>query len=45
MISVEAAMEAVLDLVTPLETEEIALRAANGRVWSNPVVAQRSQPP
>ena len=45
MISVEAAMEAVLDLVTPLETEEIALRAANGRVLSQPVVAQRSQPP
>tara|TARA_Y100001951_G_scaffold48650_1_gene38341 strand:+ start:210 stop:1382 length:1173 start_codon:yes stop_codon:yes gene_type:complete len=45
MISVEAAMEAVLDLVTPLETEEIALRAANGRVLSQPVMAQRSQPP
>jgi molybdopterin molybdotransferase len=45
MISVEAAMDAVLDLVTPLETEEIALRNANGRFLSQPVMAQRSQPP
>lgn len=45
MISVEAAMDAVLALVTPLQTEEVALRAANGRVLSRPVMARRSQPP
>ncbi|WP_411975229.1 gephyrin-like molybdotransferase Glp [Sulfitobacter faviae] len=45
MISVEAALEAVLNLVAPLETEEVALRAGNGRVLSQPVRAQRSQPP
>ncbi|MFG6582847.1 gephyrin-like molybdotransferase Glp [Sulfitobacter sp. 1A12779] len=45
MISVEAALEAVLNLVAPLETDEVALRAAHGRVLSQPVRAQRSQPP
>ncbi|MDF3350694.1 molybdopterin molybdotransferase MoeA [Sulfitobacter sp. KE34] len=45
MISVEAALEAVLNLVDPLKTEEVALRGANGRVLSQPVRAQRSQPP
>ncbi|MFG6561353.1 gephyrin-like molybdotransferase Glp [Sulfitobacter sp. 1A15299] len=45
MISVEAALEAVLNLVAPLETEEVGLRAAHGRILSQPVRAQRSQPP
>jgi len=45
MISVEEALEAVLDLVEPLDTENVALRAANGRVLAHPVTAQRSQPP
>ncbi|SFG31084.1 gephyrin-like molybdotransferase Glp [Sulfitobacter dubius] len=45
MIGVEEALEAVLNLVEPLDTENVALRAANGRVLAHPVTAQRSQPP
>lgn len=45
MISVDEALAAVLNLVAPLETEDVPLRVANGRVLSKPVTAQRSQPP
>jgi len=45
MISVEAARAALFDLVTPLEVEEVPLRAARGRVLARAVKAARSQPP
>ena len=45
MISVDAALAAVLDLVSPLEVEEVALREAHGRVLARNVKAARSQPP
>ena len=45
MITVEQALSQLFDLVSPLETEHIALRAAAGRVLSQPVYATRTQPP
>lgn len=45
MISVDAALEAVLALVSPLTTENVPLRSANGRVMARAVSAQRTQPP
>lgn len=45
MISVDAALEAVLALVSPLTTENVPLRSANGRVMARAVTAQRTQPP
>ncbi|NNE88633.1 MAG: molybdopterin molybdotransferase MoeA, partial [Silicimonas sp.] len=45
MISVDAALVHVFDLVTPLPTEIVPLRHAAGRVLAKPVVAKRSQPP
>lgn len=45
MISVDEALDAVLNLVAPLKSEDVPLRAVNGRVLSRPVTAQRHQPP
>lgn len=45
MISVDAALEAVLNLVSPLDPEDVPLRAANGRVLARALTAQRTQPP
>ena len=45
MISVEAALEALLALVTPLDVEQIPLRFAAGRVLAQDVKATRTQPP
>lgn len=45
MISVETALNAVLDLVNPGPTEHVPLRSAAGRVLAQPVHAARSQPP
>ncbi|UWR32053.1 molybdopterin molybdotransferase MoeA [Sulfitobacter sp. W027] len=45
MISVDEALDAVLNLVAPLKSEDVPLRAVNGRVLSRPVTAQRNQPP
>ena len=45
MITVEEALEHLFALVSPVSTESVALRAAAGRVLSDPVVAQRAQPP
>lgn len=45
MISVDAALAALFDLVSPLEIEEIALIDAAGRTLAQPVKAQRDQPP
>ncbi|QFT60222.1 Molybdopterin molybdenumtransferase [Sulfitobacter sp. THAF37] len=45
MISVEEALERLLDLVAPLEVEEVPLRAASGRVLARDVAARRAQPP
>lgn len=45
MISVEQALGHVFDLVTPLGTETIPLRAAVGRVLTAPIIAKRDQPP
>ncbi|MCH8466499.1 MAG: molybdopterin molybdotransferase MoeA [Roseinatronobacter sp.] len=45
MITVEEALAQVLALVTPLESEEIDLAQAAGRVLRAPVLAQRDQPP
>ena len=45
MISVDAALGHIFDLVTPLGSETVPLRAAAGRVLAAPVVAQHNQPP
>jgi molybdopterin molybdotransferase len=45
MISVEQALKQVLDLFTPLESEEIHLTEALGRVLAEDVIATHNQPP
>ncbi len=45
MISVEAALSHVFDLVTTTATERVPLVQAAGRVLAEPVSARRSQPP
>lgn len=45
MISVSAALGHVLELAHPLEAEPIALQHAVGRILSQPVFADRNQPP
>lgn len=45
MITVEAALAQIFDLVTPLPTEPIPLDQAAGRVMRSPVRAERDQPP
>ncbi|MEM9350914.1 MAG: gephyrin-like molybdotransferase Glp, partial [Pseudomonadota bacterium] len=41
----DEALDSLFALVSPLETETVALREAAGRVLAAPVVAQRAQPP
>lgn len=45
MISVAEAHEAVLSLVTPLDTETVSIAQANGRWLASDAVATRNQPP
>lgn len=45
MISVSEALAALFDLVEPLESEDVPLREASGRVLARPVAARRDQPP
>ncbi|MEM1342266.1 MAG: gephyrin-like molybdotransferase Glp, partial [Pseudomonadota bacterium] len=45
MISVEAALGHLFNLVAPLETEHVSLLNAGGRVLASPVTASRDQPP
>jgi len=44
-ITVEAALEALLDLVSPMPSEIIPLIEAAGRVLAQDVTAKRAQPP
>jgi molybdopterin molybdotransferase len=45
MISVDEARALLMDLVSPLETEEVPLAEAAGRVLAQDAVARRMQPP
>ena len=45
MISVSEALEKVLGLCAPLETEVVSLRKAHGRVLAKAGIATRAQPP
>lgn len=45
MISAEEALARIFDLVTPLRSEDIALKDGAGRVLRQPVRAARDQPP
>ena len=45
MITVTEALDQLFALVSPLETEDVPLRAANGRVLARDVLATRTQPP
>ena len=45
MITVEAALSQLFELVTPLESEVVSIDQAYGRILSEPVSAQRDQPP
>ena len=45
MITVEQALTRCLALVTPLPTEPVALRHANGRMMPAPATVRRDQPP
>ena len=45
MISVAEALANLFALVSPLDAENVPLRAANGRVLAAPQTARRTQPP
>ncbi len=45
MIPVAQALNHLFDLAAPLGTETVPLRAANGRILTETVTAQRTQPP
>ncbi|ETX14651.1 molybdopterin biosynthesis protein MoeA [Roseivivax halodurans JCM 10272] len=45
MIPVEEALKALFDLVAPLETEDVPLLEAHGRVLRADILANRDQPP
>ncbi|WP_371169825.1 gephyrin-like molybdotransferase Glp [Aliiroseovarius sp. 2305UL8-7] len=45
MITVNEALDAIFDLVTPVGTEEVPLAQASGRALATPITATRSQPP
>jgi molybdopterin molybdotransferase len=45
LISVEEALDRVLDGVAPLPTEEVAIGEAHGRILAAPLVSRRTQPP
>ena len=45
MITVDAALAAIFDLVAPTETEMVPLAEASGRVLARDVAATRDQPP
>ena len=45
MITVEAALSQLFELVTPLESEVVSIDQAYGRILSEPVSAPRDQPP
>ena len=45
MISVDQALDHLLALASPLETEIVGLADAAGRVLAEPAIAQRDQPP
>ncbi|MEL7090683.1 MAG: gephyrin-like molybdotransferase Glp [Pseudomonadota bacterium] len=45
MITVDTALSQLFDLVAPLGTETVPLRAASGRVLADDVAATRTQPP
>lgn len=45
MITVEMALSQLFELVTPLESEVVSIDQAYGRILSEPVSAQRDQPP
>lgn len=45
MISVDAALDQLLALATPLASESVPLIHAAGRVLAEPAIAQRDQPP
>lgn len=45
MITVAEAMEKIAALLSPVETEEVALAHAGGRILRAPAVATRNQPP
>lgn len=45
MIPVSEALDRLFALVTPLDTQEVALTAATGRVLRTPAIATRDQPP
>lgn len=45
MISVDAALAHIFDLVAPLPVEDVPLAEAAGRVLARPVAARRDQPP
>ncbi|GLQ34387.1 molybdopterin molybdenumtransferase MoeA [Amylibacter marinus] len=45
MISVDQALDQILNLLEPLEVEEVPLAQASGRILARDVFAQRDQPP
>lgn len=45
MITVDEALASIFDLVSPVSTETIPLRTANGRVLRHTVISNRDQPP
>jgi molybdopterin molybdotransferase len=45
MITVTEALDRLFTLVSPLDTEDVPLIAAQGRVLARPIVARRDQPP
>jgi len=45
MITVDQALDKLLELVSPLDAEMVPLAKAAGRVWAQTVKATRNQPP
>src|SRR5262245_50202992 len=45
LISVEQALDRILEGVTPLSVEEVPVTEAHGRILAEPLVSRRTQPP
>lgn len=45
LISVDEALDRLLSDIEPLESEEVSLAGANGRILATPLSARRTQPP
>ncbi|MEO1505881.1 MAG: molybdopterin molybdenumtransferase MoeA, partial [Pseudomonadota bacterium] len=45
MLSVDEALQRILDMAEPIGAETVSLAQADGRALRDPVIARRTQPP